>query len=646
MVKKKTLRFQIYIALALTFLFISVIYALILYPFEKKRHRTVINKIELSVDAIVQQKEYDLANSIFLRHDDAIKLILKKIMKTKEILAAIVYDSKGNIVSILHASKVSGNLVETPLNIKVFSEKYSFTEGTWNNYPVITYTKPILVIGEHLGYLKIHYDLTEVSKESVFSIIIFATLLLTILLSMTILLNIFLSKFVTNPVSELMEAMKKLQTGNLGIQVDLKIDNEIGEMAQTFNQMSFDNAAMYKELDDLNKNLEKIVEERTIELIQARKLESIGTLAGGIAHDFNNLLTSILGNINLVMLDMDPQEKPYTLLSYAEKASLSAKDLSQQLLTFSKGGSPIKKTTSIADLIKDASTFSVKDSNVKYEFDIDENLSDAEVDTSQMTQVINNLIINASHAMKDGGVIKISCSNVTMDENNTLKLRKGEYIKVSIRDTGIGIPEENIDKIFDPYFTTKEKGTDRGNGLGLATCYSVIKRHSGHITVESKVNQGTTFHIYLPVTAQEEQTPITEQQPTDKKTTDKGKILVMDDEEMIQELIGEILSRIGYTVCFASNGTEAIELYKEAIDENKPFDVVIMDLTIPNGLGGKEAIKKLIEINPAVKAVVSSGHSSDPIVENYRDYGFKGAIIKPYKIKDVSTTINKIIKED
>lgn len=645
MIKKKTLQFQIYIALALTFLFISIIYGLILYPFEKKRRRTVINKIESSINAIVQQKEYDLANSIFLKHTDAIRLTLKKIMQTKEILTTIVYGSTGDIISVLQTSNIPTNPEKDPLKIADFSEDYSFTEGTWKNHPVVTYTKPILVIGEHLGYLKIHYDLTEVLKETKFSIIIFVTLLLTILFSIAVLLNIFLSKFVTNPVSELMTAMKKLQTGNLGIQVDFAIDNEIGEMAQTFNQMSFKNADMYKELDELNKNLEQIVEERTIELLQARKIESIGTLAGGIAHDFNNLLTSILGNINLVMLDMDPQEKPYTLLTYAEKASLSAKDLSQQLMNFSKGGTPAKKTISIEELIKNASTFSIKDTNVKYEFDIDENLSYAEVDTSQMTQVINNLIINANQAMHNEGVIKISCSNTTLDENNKLKLKKGDYIQISITDQGIGIPEEIIDKIFDPYFTTKEKGTNRGNGLGLATCYSVIKRHSGHITVESKVNQGTTFHIYLPVSIKQDKNESPDQS-VDEIFPGKGKLLVMDDEEMIQELIGEMLSRIGYTICFTSNETQAIKLYRKAIDSGKPFDVVIMDLTIADGVGGKKTLEKLIKINPDIKAIVSSGHSNDPIMASFPDYGFKGVITKPYKIKEVSMTIHEVIQED
>lgn len=379
---------------------------------------------------------------------------------------------------------------------------------------------------------------------------------------------------------------------------------------------------------------------REEDIIRASKLESLGTLAGGIAHDFNNLLTGIIGNVSLAKLLMNNDDRAFKILEDLEKASLRAKDLTKQLLTFSKGGAPVKKAASIAELIRESASFIVRGTNIKCVFDLPADLYTIEVDEGQMSQVIHNLIINSVQAMAAGGVIKISAGNCHIDGSNPT-LKKGEYIKISVRDTGHGIGEETLSRIFDPYFTTKAEGS----GLGLATVYSIIKNHEGYITVESEVGGGTTFVIFLPALPSQKRrdacAPVKIDE--DRAVFGKGRILLMDDEEIVREAAGEILTELGYEVAFARDGMEALDLYKDARACGRPFSMIIMDLTIPGGMGGKEAIKKLLEIDPGVKAIVSSGYSADSIMSDYKKYGFSAVIAKPYRVSDLSKTVDSVL---
>ena len=381
-----------------------------------------------------------------------------------------------------------------------------------------------------------------------------------------------------------------------------------------------------------------ITEKRRLEqeLIKADKLKSVGILAGGIAHDFNNILTAILGNIALAKMYAEPEDKIFEKLSGAENASLRAKHLTQQLLTFSRGGAPIKKTAFISELLEDTATFALSGSNVRCEFSIPGDLWPVEVDEGQITQVINNLIINASQAMPEGGIIKVRAENIVVDAEQGLPLKEGKYMKISIEDLGIGIPEEHLQKIFDPYFTSKQKGS----GLGLATAYSIVKRHDGCIQVKSELGVGSTFSIYLPASSKE---VLIEKALRERIPTGKGKILLMDDEEPVREVGGEMLEGLGYEVEFTKDGAEAIELYKKAKESAQPFDAIIVDLTVPGRIGGKEAVEKLIEIDPEVKAIVSSGYSTDPIMADFRKYGFSGVIAKPYKLNELGEALHKVI---
>lgn len=372
------------------------------------------------------------------------------------------------------------------------------------------------------------------------------------------------------------------------------------------------------------------------ELVKTQKLESLGTLAGGLAHDFNNLLTSVLGNIYLAKMDARPGDGIYERLDAAERASERARGLTQQLLTFSRGGAPLKVKISIREAMRDIASFALHGSKSNCEFSIPDDLWPIEADEGQLNQVISNIVMNADQAMPEGGTITVSCRNRTLKADSGLPLPPGNYVMISVADRGIGIPMENLGRIFDPYFTTKQKGS----GLGLATAYSIIKRHNGHIAVESSEGRGTVFDVYLPATD-----CALPARPATAETTrpGAGAILFMDDDEMVRDTAGKILTRLGYTVSFARDGAEAIAAYEQARAEERPFDAVIMDLTIPGGMGGKEAVKRLREIDPSVKTIVSSGYSDDPVMADYAEYGFSGVVSKPYTIGKLGEIIRKVL---
>jgi PAS domain S-box-containing protein len=371
------------------------------------------------------------------------------------------------------------------------------------------------------------------------------------------------------------------------------------------------------------------------ELLKAQKLESIGILAGGIAHDFNNILTAVMGNISLAMYAKSSDEIQKRLKE-TEKAAIRAKELTYQLLTFSKGGAPIKRTASIVDIIKDSAGFASRGTNVRCEFSLPDDMWPVEVDEGQMSQVINNLIINALQAMPSGGVIHVNGENISLEEQSALSLNEGKYVKISVKDRGIGIPEEHLTKIFDPYFTTKQMGS----GLGLATSYSIIKNHEGTITVESELGVGTCFYIYLPASPKLASRKI---DGGEGVLAGKGRVLIMDDEDAIRDILGEMLAQLGYQAGYARDGDEAIALYMNEKDADRPFDAIIMDLTVPGGMGGKECIQKLRELDPGVKAIVSSGYSNDPVMANFRNFGFRGFVTKPYRLDELSEALHKAL---
>lgn len=372
------------------------------------------------------------------------------------------------------------------------------------------------------------------------------------------------------------------------------------------------------------------------ERLRLSNLESLATLAGGIAHDFNNILTAILGNIGLAVLELHNTDRSRDRLSAAEKACLQAQKLAKQLLTFAKGGAPVKKMVSLEKLITESAAFTCRGSQVKSVFNLPDNLWPVEADPGQIGQVFQNLLINAIQAMPTGGSITVQGDNLVVEAGNDLPLDPGRYVKISVQDQGVGMPANYLSKIFDPYFTTKQKGS----GLGLATAHAIVKNRHGHIAVQSKLEAGTVFQVYLPA-SDNKTLPL----PAEDKGlfSGKGKILVMDDEAMVRQVLDKMLRHLGYGAEFARDGDEAIALFTQAQKSGEVFAAVILDLTIPGGLGGKETMEQLLKIAPGVKAIVSSGYSEDPIMAEFEKYGFSGIIAKPFKVAELSKILHQVI---
>lgn len=385
-----------------------------------------------------------------------------------------------------------------------------------------------------------------------------------------------------------------------------------------------------------------VTEERRteIELLKIKKLESVGILAGGIAHDFNNILAGILGNIELAALYTTPEHRASPLLEDAKNASIRATKLTQQLLTFSKGGDPVKHTSSLKKIILDSANFVLHGSSVVCDYQFPDDLWVVEVDAGQISQVIQNIILNSRHAMPDGGIIKVCCENINDGAEETLSLPNGKYIKTTITDSGTGILEKHLEKIFDPYFSTKQQGS----GLGLAICHSIISKHNGNVSVQSELNKGTIFTIYLPASLQK-------RSKTDPPKTDilqpphkKACILVVDDEYMVQKMAKHMLEHCGHKVLLADNGHEAIECYTKYFIAERPIDIVIMDLTIPGGMGGKDAVLEILRIDPDAKVIAASGYSNDPAIAHYTEHGFVASLAKPFQLAELNETLNRVLE--
>jgi PAS domain S-box-containing protein len=366
---------------------------------------------------------------------------------------------------------------------------------------------------------------------------------------------------------------------------------------------------------------------------KANKLESLGVLAGGIAHDFNNLLVGILGNVLLARLDADEASEQYEVLEEAGQAAVRAKSLTQQLLTFAKGGDPLRKEQPLGPVIMEATRFALRGSrNVQASYDLATDLWPAAVDAGQLAQVMHNLVLNATQAMPTGGTITVSAKNRLLSEDSPLPLPAGRYVEVVVRDTGTGIAPGNLRRVFDPYFTTKAGGS----GLGLAVCYGIVSKHDGYIGVESEPGQGATFTFYLPASAGE----VAEPQSAPLHAGSKGRVLVMDDEDIVLRVAKRTLAKLGYQADVAADGLAAIELYRQAMQEGNPYDVVILDLVVPSGFGGMETLRRLRQEDAGVRAIVCSGYSDDPAMSQFAHFGFAASLGKPACLEEIQAAID------
>jgi PAS domain S-box-containing protein len=412
---------------------------------------------------------------------------------------------------------------------------------------------------------------------------------------------------------------------------------EVHDMLWTIN-LTYDDSS----LKQVNSIARDITEQRKLqnEQIKNQKLESLGVLAGGIAHDFNNILTGIVGSISLARMLLEHSHQASGLLAQAEDACQRAADLAQQLLTFARGSQPIKKLVSARRIVEASASLVLRGSRAQSVITVADDLKALEADEGQLSQAFNNIIINAAQAMPEGGVITISAENAVLGEINDQSLPSGTYVKISCADTGCGIPVENQKDIFDPYFTTKASG----NGLGLASVHSIISKHAGHIGVSSREGAGTTFVVLLPASEQQAEETKVELSALPGRKQTHGPILVMDDEEVIRKLAAEMLLTLGYEVQTCSSGEQAITIYRAAMTAEVPFAAVIMDLTVPGGMGGKEAARRILELDPTAYLIVSSGYSNDPVMAGYAKFGFSATLAKPYNIIGLEKMLNTMFQ--
>jgi PAS domain S-box-containing protein len=389
-------------------------------------------------------------------------------------------------------------------------------------------------------------------------------------------------------------------------------------------------------LDDITEH-KRAEEDRLI----LNKLESTGILAAGIAHDFNNLLTMILLNLELAETLIPPGEDLAHHLEQAKQAGLMASGLTQQLLTFARGGAPVRKPTHMAGLIEASVRLAVGGSRVRCDFSLAEDLWPAEVDAGQIGQVIRNLVLNAREAKPEGGLISVRAENVVLGPQEDSSLPPGDYVWMSFTDRGGGISKEVLPKIFDPYFSTKQRGIQKGMGLGLTICHTIIQKHGGAIIVESEPGVGTTFRLYLPASRKLVQK---EMESVPAGTLRHGRILVMDDEEVVRKLIRRLLQQMGHEVELVEDGHRAVEAYGSAKGQGRPFDAVILALAVRGGIGGMAAILALLEVDPAVKAIVMSGYTNDPAVLEPERYGFKGVLTKPFDRHSLRKVLARVLE--
>ncbi len=375
------------------------------------------------------------------------------------------------------------------------------------------------------------------------------------------------------------------------------------------------------------------------ELVKTQKLESVGVLAGGIAHDFNNILTAILGNLSLAGMASNASDPHYQNIKDAEKATLRAQKLTKQLLTFSRGGSPVKETVELAALLRESAEFVSHGASVRLRFFVEDDIWPVSIDRGQIGQVIDNLVINALQASPEGGFIDIRLANFKVEDEILLPVHGKRFVRITVQDYGTGIMAAHVDKVFDPYFTTKEMGS----GLGLSICFSIVNKHGGYITVDSQPGRGSIFEVYLPA-EKDRPVPVDEIQEGTPTSLPSGKrILVLDDEEMVLSVVGQMLETMGYTVDGVAEGSEVLEKYTQAMQQGEPYQVVILDLTIPGGMGGEEVVQRLQAIDPAVRAIVASGYSDHRIMAEYRQYGFVGVVAKPFRIKDLDLAVREAL---
>ncbi len=684
------LQIKISMAIFITSLITALFFTLIIYPYEIKTRQRRVEEIKTLLRSVYGQKREELANELFAEHKEALADTLIQIQKVKGISEIIVFDLTGKPLMF------SGNPdIQKPLSedeIKKMTDSSFFDKIAQDRTVFLVYFTPIRVMGEHVGFLKIYFDLSLLEKESKRRILFFMVLFLSIVISMAISLNLLLKRLVILPVSQLRDAMFKVQNGKPGHIVKLDSDDEIGEMGIAFNRMSIRLKNQQRDLilsmkardryfarleksnkalETLNKNLEQMVDERTKALIKineelkkeiderhkadnekkrleerlerSRKMESLGLLAGGVAHDLNNVLSGIVSYPDLLLMDLDdgsPLKKPIEII---RESGQKAAAIVQDLLTLARRGVTNTQILNFnEDIIKDYLNSPEFDKllsyhpGVKIETDLEKNLLNIKGSAIHLRKTLMNLVSNAAEAQPDGGKILIKTENIYVDKaiHGYEKIKEGDYVLLTVSDMGMGISHEDLNRIFEPFYTKKAMGRS-GTGLGMAVVWGTIQDHKGYINVYSKKGEGTVFDLYFPVTREK----ICKECPDNPGSIDyisgNGElVLVVDDIKDQRTIACSILKRIGYEAHSVSSGEQAIEYIKK-----RPVHIVILDMVMEGGIDGLDTYREIISIRPGQKAIIASGFAENERVKEALRLGAGCYIKKPYTLEIIGKAI-------
>lgn len=686
----KSLRFKINAAILVTCAIIIVIFWSLLYPFEVNRRNARFEEIEVLLDTVFQQKRDELANEIFANQPLALDRTLQDMQQVKGIAILSVYDLDGKC---LLSTDDSAAEFLTPARRRAISDASVFEIRKMDGGSFVEYATLIQVIGEKIGYLRMYYDLADMKRESTITLAFFASLLLSTLFIVTLLLNLFLSRSVIRPASILRDAIRKVQGGHLGQQVDLAMSDEIGEMASDFNDMStrlkeqhlaLTDAIAVKdayasrleesnrELETLNTRLEDRVEARTSELqasneqlhreinerkqaekekldleeklARSQKMEALGLLAGGVAHDLNNVLSGIVSYPDLLLLEL-PEESPYRKpILTIQDSGRKAAAIVQDLLTLARRGVTNTEALNLNEVIDNYLLSPEHDKLVRYhhEVRIETRLSGKLLNIQgspvHLRKTLMNLVSNAAESQPAGGCIEIYTTNRYIDRavQGYENVREGEYVVLGVKDEGVGIAEEDLKRIFEPFYTKKVMGRS-GTGLGMAVVWGTVQDHHGYIDVMSREGKGTTFELYFPIT----RGPVVPRRPplsVQDFTGEGQRVLVVDDVEGQREIATRMLQRLNYVVETASSGEDALAYLQE-----HEADVLVLDMIMDPGMDGLDTYREIRRMRPGQKAVIASGFAENERVREAQNLGAGEYVKKPYTLESIGIALKRVL---
>ena len=690
MIRSKSLRFKINAAILTTCAIIVVFFGTLFYPFELNRRKARFEEIQVLLATVYQQKRDELANEIFAGQRLALTRTLEEMQRIKGIDVISVYDLKGTLLTTTN-KVISGSL--RPAFREELDQNPVFTRTIAGSRSYAEYATAVQVIGEKTGYLRMHYDLADMERESVITLFFFIGLMVSTLLVMSVLLNLLLSRAVIRPASILRDAIRKVRWGHLGERVDLHTGDEIGDMASDFNDMSLRLKEQHialteaiqekdayairledsnRELEALNTQLEDRVEERTVELVRSnrqlqeeinerrqtekekrdleerlarsQKMEALGLLAGGVAHDLNNILSGVVSYPELLLMDMAPDNPMRQPIETIKRSGEKAAAIVQDLLTLARRGVTNTEVTNMNDLVREylCSPEHQKlvnyHGNVTIDEDLEDDLLNIEGSPVHLRKTLMNLISNAAEAQPQGGRAIVYTMNRYVDRpvRGYDKVREGEYVVLGVKDHGGGIATEDLRRIFEPFYTKKVMGRS-GTGLGMAVVWGTVQDHNGYIDVISEEGKGTTFELYFPITRQSLSVK-RDVIPVDDYLGQGQTVLVVDDVEDQREIAANMLRVLNYSVTCVSSGEEALGYLR-----GNRADLLVLDMIMDPGMDGLDTYREVQKIRPGQKALIASGFAESDRVKEAQRLGAGEYVKKPYTLEGIGLAIKRAL---